>query len=218
MGEADLCSTAGSVAPDVLAELPGLSLRWVATGPPARGDPRELQARLDALSEGYRGASVVAMRTKPVHRAYRACFRQVGLDPDMQRPPAEELALARLLRGGLRARDRLHGALMIALVETGVPVWALDGELTDARSLMIRASRDGDRSGRGAQASELLPGRLVVADARSIHALLFGEVSCGHRAELGSRSVVLFAAGVEGVPAMCLDEALWLAAGALSGD
>ena len=70
------------------------------TGP----SPREVQQHLERLSNRYRGASVVAMRTQPIPHAYRSFFHQVGLDPDESRIPSEEAAVARLLHGHFRSR------------------------------------------------------------------------------------------------------------------
>ena len=93
-----------------------------------RDSPPELKRRLLDLSSRYRGASVVAMRTQPIPHAYRSFFRQIGLDPDVTRIPSEEAAVARLLHGQFRPENLIDDALLIAVVETGVPVWALDGE------------------------------------------------------------------------------------------
>ena len=118
------------------------------------------------------------MRTQPIPHAYRAFFRQIGLDPDASRIPSEEAAVARLLQGGFRSRDLLADALLIALVETGVPVWALDADLVDAGGLGIRTTVTGERF--GSVESPLPEGRLVVADAHRAHALLFGPMAPGH--------------------------------------
>src|SRR5205085_5468152 len=101
-----------------------------------------------------------------------AFFRQIGLDPDVNRIPSEEAAVARLVEGQFRSRDIIHDALLIALVETGVPVWALDADLVHAGGLGIRASVAGDRLGGGDAGDRLAPGRLVVLDAEAVHALL----------------------------------------------
>ncbi len=207
----------GFIAADVLEELPGLRLLWTALEGPLRPDSRALRDRLRLLSDRFHGAGVVTMRTRPVDHAYRAFFRQIGLDPDVQRTPAEEAALSRLLRGGLSAPDPLHAALLIALVETGVPVWALDGDRMRAGGLGIRQSGEGEALGEGDQCVSLRPGRLVVADAVCIHGLLFGELAQGHEARRASGRIVLFAVGVDGVPEIHLTEALWLAAEALVG-
>jgi DNA/RNA-binding domain of Phe-tRNA-synthetase-like protein len=147
------------------------------------------------------------MRTQPIPHAYRAFFRQIGLDPDASRIPSEEAAVARLLHGGFRSRDLLSDALLIGLIETGVPVWALDADLVEAGGLGIRTTGAGERFG-GVEPA-LPSGRLVVADARCVHALLFGPVAPGHAARPGTKRVTLFAVGVDGVPAIHIEEALW---------
>ncbi|MDQ6822376.1 MAG: hypothetical protein M3076_18920 [Actinomycetota bacterium] len=207
----------GFIAPEVREELPGLRLRWAALEGPGQTDFAALRARLRMLSNRFDGAGVITMRTRPVDHAYRAFFRQTGLDPDVQRTPAEQAALSRLLHGGLSARDPIHAALLIAVVETGVGVWALDGDRVDAGGLGIRQSVEGDELGDGSHRVPVSPGRLVIADPARIHALLFGETASGHAAGRASKRVVLFAVGVDGVPEIHLAEALWLAAEALGG-
>jgi DNA/RNA-binding domain of Phe-tRNA-synthetase-like protein len=213
----ELDTAEGFVAPDVRFEFPGLRLRWLRLESPPRLDSREVQSRLRHLSDRFHGAGVVAMRTRPIHRAYRAFFRQTGLDPDLQPPPAEQAAASRLMRGELSARDALHGALLIALVETGVPVWALDGDRIHDGGLGIRQTGEGETMGEGQQSAPMRPGRLVVADEVCVHAVLFGALARGHEADRSTRRVALFAVGVAGVPDMHLEEALWGAVQALAG-
>jgi DNA/RNA-binding domain of Phe-tRNA-synthetase-like protein len=186
----------GRIAPDLQAEFPGLRLHWTALEARVRGSPRDVRARLRALSDRVAGAGVVAMRTKPIPHAYRAFFRQVGLDPDAARIPSEEAAVRRLLEGRFHSRDTLADALLIALVETGVPVWALDASVVDLASLGIRTADGGER--------------LVVADAVRVHATLFGDPAPGHAAGPGTDRMVLYAVAVEGVPAIHVEEALWI--------
>jgi DNA/RNA-binding domain of Phe-tRNA-synthetase-like protein len=190
-----LSFSVGLVEPAVHEEFPGLRLHWTALEATVRPSPRELERRLSELSDRYRGAGVVAMRTKPIPHAYRSFFRQVGLDPDASRIPSEEAAVRRLLQGRFRSHDTLEDARLIALVETGVPVWALDARVVDQDSLGIRNTA----------------GRLVVADSARVHATLFEEPEPGHVPGRGNRRMVLFAVGVEGVPAIHLEEALWIA-------
>jgi DNA/RNA-binding domain of Phe-tRNA-synthetase-like protein len=147
------------------------------------------------------------MRTHPIPRAYRTFYRQIGLDPDSTRIPSEAAAVDRLLHGGFRSSGLLGDALLIALVETGVPVWALDADRIDASGLGIRTTEMGERFGNLEQ--PVAPGRLVVADARRVHALLFGSVAPGHAADSKTAAVAVFAVGVPGVPAIHLEEALW---------
>jgi DNA/RNA-binding domain of Phe-tRNA-synthetase-like protein len=208
-------SADGRVEPRLGEEFPGLRLRWTALDAGVRGSTRAVERRLRELSDRYRGAGVVAMRTRPIPHAYRSFFRQVGVDPDAARIPSEEAAVQRLLRGGFQSRDAVNDALLLALVETGVPVWALDGERADAASLGIRTSTVGERVGRAPDGALLPEGQLVVADDRWIHATLFGQPAPGHAPGPGTRRIVLFSVGVDGVPAIHLEEALWVALDAL---
>ena len=192
-------AASGSVEPVLAAEFPGLRLRWAAVDAWVRPSPRELQRRLRALSDRYRGGGVVAMRTRPVPHAYRAFFRQVGLDPDAARIPSEEAAVRRLLQGRFQSRDIVRDALLVALVETGVPVWALDASVVEEGSLGIRIEA----------------GRLVVADARRVHATLFADPVREHAPGSGTRRIVLFAIGVDGVPEIHVEESLWTCTEAL---
>jgi DNA/RNA-binding domain of Phe-tRNA-synthetase-like protein len=214
--EADLTAAAGFVEPEVRAEFPGLRLDWVTVAASSGPTPRHVQRRLEQLSNRYRGASVVAMRTQPVPHAYRAFFHQVGMDPDTSRIPSEQAAVARLLQGHFRPQNLLEDALLIAVVETGVPVWALDADLIHPGGLGIRTTVAGDRLGSSEYADHLAPGRLVVADARLVHAVLFGELAPGHEVKSRTSRLALFAIGVEGVPAIHIEEALWVCAETLA--
>jgi DNA/RNA-binding domain of Phe-tRNA-synthetase-like protein len=199
----------GSVEPRVQAEFPGLSLDWVTVPARSHDSPPEVRRRLKALSDRYRGANVVAMRTRPIPHAYRAFFRHIGLDPDVSRIPSERAAVARLLHGEFRSEDLLRDALLIALIETGVPVWALDAELVTG-GLGIRTTVPGDILRTGDRDGHLAPGRLVVSDADRVHELLFGDPAPGRRVGSGTTSIALYAVGVDGVPAIAVQEALWV--------
>jgi DNA/RNA-binding domain of Phe-tRNA-synthetase-like protein len=214
--ELDLAAAAGFVEPIVSAEFPGLRLDWVTIEARVSASPREVKQRLRALSNRYRGANVVAMRTQPIPHAYRTFFRQIGLDPDTSRIPSESAAVTRLLEGHFRSRDLIQDALLIGLIETGVPVWALDADIVDAGGLGIRTTVTGDRLGSTEYANHLPPGRLVVADAKRVHALLFGELAPGHGVSSSTNAIALFTVAVEGVPAIHIEEALWVCLEVLS--
>jgi DNA/RNA-binding domain of Phe-tRNA-synthetase-like protein len=212
--ELELVAAEGFVDPELHAELPGLRLLWLTVEGRLRTSPPAIKERLAQLSNRYRGASVVAMRTHPIPHAYRAFYHQVGMDPDSTRIPSERAALARLLQGGFRSKDLLADALLIAVIETGVPVWALDAEFVDPGGLGIRMSSGEERL--GAEGPVVAPGRLVVADARKVHGLLFDDVTPEHQVSARTERIALFTVGVEGVPAIHLEEALWLCAETLS--
>lgn len=201
---------AGTVADELAAELPGLCLWWLSS-PGAPGPVGEaLEARLRTLSDRLRGIDAVSLRTRPVVRAYRAFARQIGLDPDRDRLPAERASLARLMHGGLPARDRIEAACLVAVLETGVGVWALDAAAVapGGPQLSVR----GPELGLGG-------GALVVAGPARVHAPLFGDPLPGSAPGPRTRAVVLFAIGVPGVPDVHLHEALWQAQdGLATGD
>jgi DNA/RNA-binding domain of Phe-tRNA-synthetase-like protein len=200
----------GLIAPELAAEFPGLRLYWTELEAHVRTSPRELRRRLRELSDRVAGARVVAMRTQPIPHAYRAFYRQVGVDPDAARIPSEEAAVRRLLQGRFESRGTLQDALLIGLVETGVPVWALDADRVEVASLGIRAARSGERLGSAADGLSLPAGQLVVADAGRVHASLFGDPAPEHALGPGAQRIVLYAVAVEGVPAIHVEEALWV--------
>jgi DNA/RNA-binding domain of Phe-tRNA-synthetase-like protein len=199
----------GFVAPDVRAEFPALRLHWATTPARVRRSPPALRRRLGEMSNRYLGAGVVSMRTRSIPQSYRAFFRQIGLDPDVQRIPSERAAVNRLLHGGFRSIDLVSDACLAALIETGVPVWALDAEAVDPAGPGIRTATAGE--------ADLMPvaspaGGLVVADAARPLAILFEDPPPEYCPGPRTREVVLFTVAVEGVPDIHVDEALWCAA------
>ena len=208
----------GRLAPEVERELPGLRLHW-ATLPGRDGSsPPELVQRLQQLANRFRGPAVIAMRTKPVPAAYRNFFRQIGLDPDVTRPPGEQAALSRLFHGTFRSAGRLSDALLIALLETGVPLWALDARRVESETLGIRTAQAGERLGAGPEAPPVTPGSLVVASGQVVHAVLFGDHAPDVACQADTRELLLYAVAVEGVPAIHVEEAFWLAAESLRSE
>jgi DNA/RNA-binding domain of Phe-tRNA-synthetase-like protein len=203
----------GWCAREVEQELPGLELlsTHVEVGRPGSltgASPADLLSRLREKSNRFRGANAVAVRREPVPSAYRVFFRHIGLDPEVVRTPIEAAVFDRMMHGGFISAGLLEDVLLIALLDTGVPVWALDAECVDG-PLGIRASAEGERLGRGEDASELPEGRLVVADAAAPLAVLFGELAAAHAARSRSPRLVLFAVQVAGVPELYAEEALW---------
>ena len=214
-----MSSVEGVVESKLRAEFPGLRLVWTVVDARVRGSAPAVRRRLRELSDRYRGGGVVAMRTQPIPHAYRTFFRQVGVDPDAARIPSEAAAVGRLLKGGFEARDTVADALLIALVETGVPVWALDASVVDSGTLGIRLSVSGDRVGSGPAGGVSLPeGQIVVADSVTIHATLFGEPAPGSAAGPRTTRMVLYSVAVDGVPAIHVEEALWVAADGVTTD
>ena len=205
----------GPVAEELRTELPGLGIvSLVLPAPRARRSPAGVREHLEVLSTRFRGADALALRQRPVPHAYRVCFRHVGLDPDATRTPIEAAAIERLVQGGFVSRGLLDDALTIALVETGVPMWALDADAVHGE-LSLRLARSGERLGDDPAAPPLPAGQIVVADSRIPLAPLFGEPTAGVLAARRTARLLLFAVRVNGVPRVHVEEALWQCADAL---
>jgi DNA/RNA-binding domain of Phe-tRNA-synthetase-like protein len=206
---------AGWVAAKVAEELPGLRLAEADAVAATGHTPRALRARLGALADRFGGARALELRREAVPAAYRVVFRHAGLDPDVDRPPAEAAVLDRLVHGGFRPRGMPHDALLLAVVETGVPVWAVDAARVDG-PLGIRGATPGERLGEGAHAVDLPAGRLVVADAAGPLGVLFADVDPRRAPTRATTTLRLFAVAVAGVPDVHVEEALQTAADALA--
>jgi DNA/RNA-binding domain of Phe-tRNA-synthetase-like protein len=208
---------AGWVAAEVAEEFPELRLHTLTLAARSGRSPAELRERLRVLSDRFRGAQAIALRQRPVPWAYRVFFRHIGLDPDEHRTPVEALALDRLKHGGFRSRSLLDDALTIAVMETGVPVWALDAERAEGR-LGIRPAARGERFGDGEYASDIPVGRLLVADDAGPAGVLFGALAPGRGVGPRTTRMTLFSVQVAGVPDIHVEEGLWTVADILSGE
>ena len=198
----------GRIDPEVAAEFPELRLHAQTLAARSGSSPPDLRERLRVLSDRFRGAQAVLMRQQPVPWAYRVFFRHIGLDPDVHRTPVEALALERLKHGGFTSHSTLDDALTIAVMETGVPVWALDAERVEGE-LGLRPAQRGEQLGTGEYASDLPGGRLVVADHAGPVGVLFGALAPGRGVSRDTTRMTLLALQVVGVPDIHVEEALW---------
>jgi DNA/RNA-binding domain of Phe-tRNA-synthetase-like protein len=198
----------GAVDPRIEAEFPGLGLVHLTVDQSPGKTPRAIKERLRELSNRFRGAQAITMRQDPVPWAYRVFYRHVGLDPDADRTPVEQAAVERLLHGGFRSQNLLDDALLIGLLETGVPIWALDADRVEG-PLGIRLAEAEEPLGRSGQGYPLPAGRLVVADAQGPVAVLFGELAPGHGVTSATTRMNLFSLRVTGVPDIHVEEAFW---------
>ena len=207
----------GAVEAELAEEWPGLRLAWIAFDAVPGPSPPELRERLRLLSDRFRGPQAIALRRAPIPHAYRVFFRHIGLEPDEARTPVEALALERMKHGGFASRSLLDDAITIAVMDTSVPVWALDAAVLDG-GLVLRAARAGEPLGRAEGAGAVPGGRLVVADHRGPVAVLFGEPAPGCGVTERSRRLALFSVAVPGVPGIHVEEALWTVWDIVAGD
>ena len=197
----------GEVAPELAEEWPGLRLASTTFGFVPGKSPPELRERLQLLSDRFRGPQAIALRKQPIPQAYRIFFSHIGLEPDERRVPVEALVLERMKHGGFRSRNLLDDAITIAVMETSVPVWALDAAAVEG-GLRLRAAQPGE---------ELPHGRLVVACETRPLAVLFDDVGPEAGVTERTREMVLFSVAVPGVPPIHVEEALWTVWDTVSG-
>jgi DNA/RNA-binding domain of Phe-tRNA-synthetase-like protein len=185
----------GLVAPEVAAEHPGLQLLWTEVEATPGPTPPELRARLAAMADRIRGPEAIALRGREVPHLYRVFFRHVGLDPDVVRTPVEAVMLRRLWEGGFPPRNLVDDALTVAVLETGVGLWAFDA----------------DRLSGAPGVREAADGRLVIADEEGPVAVLFHVPESRAALSRRTRRIALVAVAVPDVPYLFVEEALWTA-------
>ncbi|HJR88934.1 MAG TPA: hypothetical protein VJ782_02085 [Aeromicrobium sp.] len=175
------------------AEFPDLALRYVVVEARLEASPPELLGQLADLSTRFRGRQAIALPTKPVPSAYRAFFRQIGLDPDVHRNPAEAVSYNRIMRGTFRSFNRVADSILATIVETHIALGALDA---DALSMPL-GIRPGD------------DGVLGLVDADHRIGPLFGSPEHPFEPSARTEHVAVTAVGVAGIPSWMLDHALW---------
>jgi DNA/RNA-binding domain of Phe-tRNA-synthetase-like protein len=168
------------------------------------------------MANRFSGPRAVNMRQEPVPWAYRVFFRQVGVDPDERRTPIEAIAVERLRAGGFPSRNLLDDAMLIATLETGVPLVAFDAGKVGAE-VGLRLSHPGEKLGGREDGRPLAQGQIVIADEDRSLSVLFGDMAeeCG--VHPSTERMVLGAVRVRGVPRVSVEECLWIAHELLSG-
>ncbi len=200
---------AGFVAAELADELPGLGLRYLVIDARTSRTPAHVRGRLRVLSDRFAGAQAINLRHQAIPWAYRVFFRHIGLDPDEQPTPVEQLALERMFHGGFVSRNLLEDAITIGIVESGVALRAFDAEKVTGR-LGIRLTAPGE-----ALEHPLPAGTLVVADELRPIALLFGDPATDAAPSSKTRRALIVATQVRGVPDIAIEEAIWLASGVI---
>jgi DNA/RNA-binding domain of Phe-tRNA-synthetase-like protein len=201
----------GYLDPTLAAEFPELGLVYSELPVRPQRSPPPVRARLRAASDRFTGPKAVTLRQQPIPWAYRVFFRHVGIDPDERRTPIEAIALERMRAGGFQSQNLVDDALLLATLETGVPVLAYDAAAVDGE-LGLRVTGGGETLGD----LPLAAGRVVVADSRKPLAVLFGDTADGCAVQWSSERMVLAAVRVKGVPEVSVEEALWVAAETVS--
>lgn len=202
----------GWVAPVLSEEFPGLAILSTTVARGSGKSPPAVKEQLRELANRFGGAQAIMLRQKAIPWSYRVFFRHIGLDPDSTRTPVEQVALDRMFDGGFKPRNRLDDALTIATIEIGVAMRAFDADRVSGR-LGIRPSAPGEKL--EGLAGEMPTGTLVIADEERPLEILFGQTAEDRGVDPETERTTLAAIGVKGVPAIALEEALWVAASAM---
>lgn len=204
----------GWIATPIEDEFPGLALVTVEVPCTTARTAPWVVHRMTELANRITGPYALRVRELPVPALHRAFFRQLGLDPDVRRPPLEQAVFDRLWTGGFRPGGMPGDALLVALLETGVAVWAVDAAALRG-PLGVRSATAGEVLGAGRTPTTLAQGELVVADAERPVARLFADPPAPFAVSGTTRRAVLFVLQVPGVPAQDVQQALGTARGLL---
>lgn len=199
----------GWIAPELGEEFPELGLVVAEVAGGGGRTARDVRERLRILSNRFTGARAITLRQEPIPAAYRVFFRHVGIDPDDRRTPIEQIAIDRLQHGGFKSVGRVEDAVLIATLETAVPIVAFDADRIDGE-LGLRLTRS--REMLGGDGRSLAGSQLAIADKSRVLAVLFGDTANSVRCTRNTVRVALAAVRVKGVPALSVEEALWSAA------
>ena len=204
-----------TISADLAAEFPRLALYSITFGGSSGRSPQPVKQRLKEMSNRISGPKAIQMRQEAVPWAYRVFFRQVGIDPDERRTPAEQVVLDRLKHGGFRSRNLLDDAITIATVETGVPVMAFDSDRIQP-PLHLRLAEPDELMGSAGR--PLSSGQIVIADAERPLAVLFADIDPERGVTPRTQRMTVVAVQVEGVPDISVEEALWTVEEIVTGD
>jgi DNA/RNA-binding domain of Phe-tRNA-synthetase-like protein len=199
----------GWVAPELAEELPGLAVYWLAVEARPGKTPDAVRERMRELAGRINGAHVVQSRQDAVPWSYRVLWRRLGVDPDTDRTPVESLMVQRLEHGGLPSRGMPNDAIVVATLETGVPIVVVDAaKLTGSPGLRPALADetlgDPERALRG--------GEVVYADEQAPLARLDGEMAADRAVGDDTTTMAVCALAAAAVSQIEVEEALWIAA------
>lgn len=199
----------GWIATELAEELPGLDVYWLTVDARPGKTPDAVRQRMRDLAGRIGGAKVVQARQDTVPWSYRVLWRRLGVDPDTDRTPVEALMVERLEQGGLPSRGMPTDAIVVATLETGVPI-----VVADAAKVVgdpgLRPAVVGETLGGIERA--LRTGEVVYADAQAPLARLDGEMAADRAAGVDTTAMTVCALAAAAVSQIEIEEALWIAA------
>ena len=198
----------GWVASELADEFPGLAVYSLTVDARPAKTPDAIRAQMRELAGRITGAKVVQSRQDTVPWSYRVLWRRLGVDPDSDRTPVESLQVQRLEHGGLPSRGMPNDAIVVATLETGVPVVVVDAAKVDGEPGLRPAVEESLGGAEGA----LRSGEVVYADERGPLARLDGEVAADRAVGDETTTMLICALAAPAVSQIEIDEALWIVA------
>jgi TetR/AcrR family transcriptional regulator len=189
-------------------ELPELALWTTEVAARPGPSPAPVRRRLAHHSPSAKAAELGGARHESTPWAYRVLLRQLGIDPSEPRSPAELLALHPAEVDDLGSAGLPLDALVVAALETGVPLVAFDADRLSG-SPALRRARAGEAL--GGDGPPLADGRVVIADEERALAELFGPTAGAVAVSKATERIALAAIQAKGVPDLSVEEALWTA-------
>jgi AcrR family transcriptional regulator/DNA/RNA-binding domain of Phe-tRNA-synthetase-like protein len=189
-------------------DLPELALWTVELAARPGPSPAPVRRRLETLGDRAAAAEAEGARRESTPWAYRVLLRQLGVDPAGAYGLTEQMALRPGDVGQLESSGLPLDALLVATIETGVPLVAMDAAGLEGE-LALRRARAGELL--GADGAALPEGCVVIADERRPVAVLFGRTAGAVEVSGKSERLALAAIQAKGVPDLSVEEALWTA-------
>jgi DNA/RNA-binding domain of Phe-tRNA-synthetase-like protein len=199
----------GWIEGELAAEFPGLDVYALTVAARPVKTPDAIRERMRDLAGRITGAKVVQARRDTVPWSYRVLWRRLGVDPDSDRTPVEALMVQRLRDGGLPSRGMPIDAIVVATLETGVPVVVFDAAKVHGEP-GLRPAAPGESIG-GVE-GELRAGEVIYADERAPLARLDGEVATDRATGDETTEMLVCALAAAAVSQVEIDEALWTCA------
>lgn len=199
----------GWVADELTSEFPALGVYWLTVDARVGKTAKPVRERMRMLAGRITGATVIQSRQNSVPWSYRVLWRRLGVDPDTDRTPVEELMVQRLEHGGLPSRGMPTDAVVVATLETGVPIVVADAEKLSG-SPGLRQAVTGETLG-GVEGM-LRAGEIVYADEQAPLARLDGQIAADYAVDADTTAMTICALAAPAVSQIEIDEALWIAA------
>ena len=173
-----------------------------------KSDPALEEFKREVLQETRNSYDIKTLKDRPILRAYRDFFWNLGVDPTKIRPAAEAL-IRRILRGKpLPMINTLVDAYNLASIKTEIAIAAFDSDKISGELTMRYAENGEEFLGIGMKAPLRLKGReIVISNGEKLVAIYPYRDAENTKVTEATGNVFLLFCGVPGIPMGKLSEA-----------